>query len=121
MFKEFTVPVSIGSMRSLVAYNTDQISERFKAGLKITDVFKELGEALIKADSNFTGSYEGFRRAVGLAGLKKSASQIEISKAKALLRNQTEKLERANPSPEPDSGTTRKSFNTNGIDENDLF
>jgi len=121
-FTDFTIPVSISSMKSLVAYNRDQISERLNGGLKIKDVFVELGEALQSNESTFTGSYEGFRRAVKIVGIqKKSASQIEVSKAKELLREQAEKAGDSNNSPTTEKPPQKKSFNTKGINENDLF
>lgn len=78
-------------MRNLVAYNSDAIEERLTAGLKISDIWKEVQDAVKESKSDFIGSYEGFRRAVGIAGIKKKKplkkfgrNKLESKKKKSL-------------------------------------
>ena len=64
MLTDFIFPNSGKRIKALVIYNTPQISERLKLGLKIKEIMLEMQEAAQAKSVDLELSYEPFRRAV---------------------------------------------------------
>jgi len=64
MLTDFIFPNSGKRIKALVIYNTSQISERLKLGLKIKEIMLEMQEAAQANNVDLELTYEPFRRAV---------------------------------------------------------
>jgi len=64
MLTDFIFPNSGKRIKALVIYNTSQISERLKLGLKIKEIMLEMQEAAQSKKVELELTYEPFRRAL---------------------------------------------------------
>jgi len=106
MLTDFIFPNSGKRIKALVIYNTPQISERLKLGLKIKEIMLEMQEAAESKNVDLELTYEPFRRAV---------KDVILDDSDGNKSKPTETLD------QPTEITKKKNFGDGILPEHELF